>query len=69
MIGQTITALKNSDADGRAVVAKMKEMPTDDPLFGQGTIPADGRKTFRSAGLFRLAASGLPRPGAGPSRA
>jgi branched-chain amino acid transport system substrate-binding protein len=33
-----------SAADGRAVVAKMKELPTDDPLFGQGTIRADGRK-------------------------
>ncbi len=30
--------------DGRAVVATMKEMPTDDPLFGKGTIRADGRK-------------------------
>lgn len=27
-----------------AVMAKMKEMPTDDPLFGQGVIRADGRK-------------------------
>ena len=26
------------------VVAKMKEMPTDDPLFGKGTIRIDGRK-------------------------
>jgi branched-chain amino acid transport system substrate-binding protein len=34
----------NSHADGKAVVAKMKEMPTDDPLFGQGTVRADGRK-------------------------
>ena len=25
-------------------MAKMKEMPTDDPLFGKGTIRADGRK-------------------------
>jgi branched-chain amino acid transport system substrate-binding protein len=33
-----------SDADGKAVVAKMKEIPTDDPLFGKGTIRADGRK-------------------------
>jgi branched-chain amino acid transport system substrate-binding protein len=33
-----------SDADGAAVVAKMKEIPTDDPLFGQGTIREDGRK-------------------------
>jgi branched-chain amino acid transport system substrate-binding protein len=31
-------------ADGKAVVAKMKELPTDDPLFGKGTIRADGRK-------------------------
>ena len=34
----------NSAADGKAVVAKMKEMPTDDPLFGKGQIRADGRK-------------------------
>jgi branched-chain amino acid transport system substrate-binding protein len=31
-------------ADGRAVVARMKAMPTDDDAFGQGTIRADGRK-------------------------
>ena len=31
-------------ADGAKVVAKMKDMPTDDPLFGKGTIRADGRK-------------------------
>ncbi|MFA5663838.1 ABC transporter substrate-binding protein [Castellaniella sp.] len=30
--------------DGAAVVAKMKELPTDDPLFGKGEIRADGRK-------------------------
>jgi branched-chain amino acid transport system substrate-binding protein len=30
--------------DGKAVVAKMKEMPTDDPLFGKGTVRVDGRK-------------------------
>ncbi|MGE0800139.1 MAG: ABC transporter substrate-binding protein [Lautropia sp.] len=33
-----------SAADGRAVVAAMKALPTDDPLFGPGTIRADGRK-------------------------
>ncbi len=37
-------AALGSDADGAAVVAKMKELPTDDPLFGKGTIRADGRK-------------------------
>src|SRR5712692_10443554 len=30
--------------DGPKVIAKMKEMPTDDPLFGKGRIRADGRK-------------------------
>ena len=30
--------------DGRAVVDTMKAIPTDDPLFGRGTIRADGRK-------------------------
>jgi branched-chain amino acid transport system substrate-binding protein len=40
---KAVEALK-SDEDGKAVVAKMKEMPTDDPLFGKGTIRADGRK-------------------------
>jgi branched-chain amino acid transport system substrate-binding protein len=40
---KAVEALK-SDADGRAVAAKMKEMPTDDPLFGKGNIRADGRK-------------------------
>ncbi|MCJ2116298.1 MULTISPECIES: ABC transporter substrate-binding protein [unclassified Methylobacterium] len=31
-------------SDGAKVVAKMKAMPTDDPLFGKGYIRADGRK-------------------------
>ncbi len=31
-------------ADGAAVVAKMKAMPTDDDAFGPGLIRADGRK-------------------------
>ena len=30
--------------DGAKVVAKMKELPTDDPLFGKGQIRQDGRK-------------------------
>jgi branched-chain amino acid transport system substrate-binding protein len=37
-----VAALKSDD--GTKVIAKMKEMPTDDPLFGKGTIRADGRK-------------------------
>ena len=31
-------------ADGRATVAKMKDIPTDDPIFGKGRIRQDGRK-------------------------
>jgi branched-chain amino acid transport system substrate-binding protein len=30
--------------DGTKVIAKMKELPTDDPAFGKGSIRADGRK-------------------------
>ena len=40
---KAVEALK-SDADGKAVAAKMKEMPTEDRLFGKGTIRPDGRK-------------------------
>ncbi len=29
--------------DGVGVVAKMKELPTDDPLFGKGSVRIDGR--------------------------
>ena len=32
-----------SASDGRAVVAAMKSIPTDDPLFGHGSIREDGR--------------------------
>ena len=39
---KAVEALKSDD--GAKVVAKMKELPTDDPLFGKGTIRADGRK-------------------------
>jgi branched-chain amino acid transport system substrate-binding protein len=49
---KAVAALK-SDADGRAVVAKMKEMPSDDPLFGKGYIRADGRK-IHPAYLFEV---------------
>jgi branched-chain amino acid transport system substrate-binding protein len=49
---KAVAALKG-DADGKAVVAKMKEMPTDDPLFGKGTIRADGR-TIHDMYLFEV---------------
>jgi branched-chain amino acid transport system substrate-binding protein len=46
-------AATKSAADGKAVVAKMKELPTDDPLFGKGTVRADGRK-IHPAYLFEV---------------
>src|SRR5262249_19213381 len=39
---KAVEALKSDD--GTKVVAKMKELPTDDPLFGKGSIRQDGRK-------------------------
>ena len=39
---KAVEALKSDD--GTKVVAKMKEMSTDDPLFGKGSIRVDGRK-------------------------
>ena len=39
--------------DGTKVVAKMKELPTDDPLLGKGMIRADGRK-IHPAYLFEV---------------
>ena len=41
---KAVEALKSAK-DGKAVVAKMKETPADDPLFGKGEVRADGRKT------------------------
>jgi branched-chain amino acid transport system substrate-binding protein len=39
---KAVDALKSDD--GTRVIAKMKAMPTDDPLFGKGIIRQDGRK-------------------------
>jgi branched-chain amino acid transport system substrate-binding protein len=39
---KAVEALKSDD--GPKVIAKMKEMPTDDPVFGKGSIRPDGRK-------------------------
>jgi branched-chain amino acid transport system substrate-binding protein len=48
---KAVEALKSDD--GTRVIAKMKETPTDDPLFGKGTIRADGRK-IHPAYLFEV---------------
>jgi branched-chain amino acid transport system substrate-binding protein len=39
---KAVQALKGDD--GTKVVAEMKKLPTDDPLFGKGVVRADGRK-------------------------
>jgi branched-chain amino acid transport system substrate-binding protein len=42
---KAIEALGNTDSE--AVVAKMKELPTSDALFGEGEIRIDGRKIHK----------------------
>jgi len=49
---KAVAALKSS-ADGKAVVAKMKELPTEDVLFGKGSVRPDGRK-IHDAYLFEV---------------
>ena len=49
---KAVAALKSA-ADGKAVVTEMKKLPTDDPLFGKGTVRADGRK-LHPAYLFEV---------------
>ena len=52
---KTLEAMGGNPHDGAKVVAKMKELPTDDALFGKGTIRADGRK-IHPAYLFEVKA-------------
>ncbi len=46
-------ALGAGEHDGKSVVDKMKSMPTDDQLFGKGTVRVDGRVTH-PAYLFEV---------------
>jgi branched-chain amino acid transport system substrate-binding protein len=46
-------AALGGNPDGKTITAKMKEMPTDDILFGKGTIQANGRKVH-DAYLFEV---------------
>lgn len=50
---KALVALGGNPHDGAKVVAKMKELPTDDPLFGKGVIQANGRK-IHPAYLFEV---------------
>src|ERR1700712_3894972 len=50
---KALDALGGNPHDGKAVVDKMKTIPTDDDLFGKGSIRADGRK-IHAAYLFEV---------------
>jgi branched-chain amino acid transport system substrate-binding protein len=50
---KAVDALGGNPHDGAKVVAKMKEMPTDDPLFGKGPLRIDGRRII-PAYLFEV---------------
>ena len=50
---KALEALGGNPHDGARVVAKMKEIPTDDPLFGKGPLRADGRRLI-PAYLFEV---------------
>ena len=41
---KAIDAMGGNTHDGIKIVEQMKSMPTDDPLFGKGSIQANGRK-------------------------
>ena len=50
---KALEALGGNPHDGVQIVNKMKEMPTDDPLFGKGSIEPNGRK-IHPAYLFEV---------------
>jgi branched-chain amino acid transport system substrate-binding protein len=50
---KALEAMGGNPHDGAKVVAKMKEMPTDDALFGKGSIQPNGRK-IHPAYLFEV---------------
>jgi branched-chain amino acid transport system substrate-binding protein len=49
---KAVNAVGGAD-DGKKVVDKMKQLPTDDPLFGKGYIRADGR-TIHNVYVFEV---------------
>jgi branched-chain amino acid transport system substrate-binding protein len=50
---KALEALGGNPHDGAKVVAKMKELPTDDPLFGKGSVEPNGR-AIHPAYLFEV---------------
>jgi branched-chain amino acid transport system substrate-binding protein len=50
---KALDSLGENPHDGAKMVAKMKTMPTDDPIFGKGSIEANGR-VLHPAYLFEV---------------
>jgi branched-chain amino acid transport system substrate-binding protein len=50
---KALDALGGNPHDGAKIVAKMKEIPTDDPLFGKGEVQPNGR-VIHPAYLFEV---------------
>nr|WP_244549951.1 ABC transporter substrate-binding protein [Bradyrhizobium erythrophlei] len=50
---KALKTLGGNPHDGAKVVARMKELPTEDPLFGKGRIREDGQK-LHPAYLFKV---------------
>jgi branched-chain amino acid transport system substrate-binding protein len=50
---KALESLGGNPHDGAKIVAKMKELPTDDPLFGKGPLRIDGRRII-PAYLFEV---------------
>ncbi|VIO72339.1 hypothetical protein CI1B_39830 [Bradyrhizobium ivorense] len=50
---KALDALGGNPHDGAKIVAKMKEIPADDPLFGKGEVQANGR-VIHNAYLFEV---------------
>jgi branched-chain amino acid transport system substrate-binding protein len=57
---KAIETIGDAPHDGARIVSKMKELPTDDSLFGKGVIRADGRK-IHPAYLFEVKAPGASK--------
>ena len=70
---KTLEAMGGNPRDGAKVVAKMKELPTDDPLFDKGTIRIDGRKKPEESkypwDYYKLVATISPEDAAKPLEA
>ena len=66
---KALEALGGNPHDGAKVVAKMKEIPTDDPLFGKGPLREDGRRIKYPWDYYKQIATISPEDAAKPLEA